>query len=94
MIVDEYLTNRDVYSVEIALQKIVRLTTKENYMDIVHYINTHKNATQELDLTMYLNDIACKEYLDLEIIITDKLKTYRDKDAIDDLEKALKKINS
>ena len=42
---------------------------------------------------MYLFEIASKEYQDLIPILKRKLKVYKDKDAIEDIENALLKIN-
>ena len=87
-----YLTSRDVYTVEKVFNELVRITTPENYMHIVNSIDRHKNATHELDLSTYIAEIASNKYPKLETIIHDKLKTYTDKDAIDDLQNALKKL--
>lgn len=93
IIADHYLTNKEIYSVERALNDLIKLTTDENYMDIVRYINNHINTTHELDLTMYIVEIASIKTPGLEVIIQEKLKTYTDKDAIEDLQEALIKIN-
>lgn len=93
-LIDYYLTTRNVYGAEDALEKMVALTTKENYLEIVKYIENKDVKKHELDLSMYLVEIACKEYQDLIPIINSKLEKYSDNDAIEDLENALKKINS
>ena len=94
LIVDYYLTSRNVYDVEEALDKLVSLTTNDNYQYIIQYIETNtSNIKHELDLSMYLVEIANKEYQQLIPIIQNKLKTYTDKDAIEDLENALVKMN-
>lgn len=91
-LIDYYLTTRNIYGAEDALEKMVELTTKENYLQIINYIENKDVKKHELDLSMYLVEIACKEYQDLIPIINSKLETYSDNDAIEDLENALKKI--
>jgi hypothetical protein len=93
-IIDYYLTSRNVYGTEDALNKMVELTTKENHLQIIDYIEDKNVKKHELDLSMYLVEIACKEYQELIPIISNKLNQYTDKDAIEDLENALLKINS
>ena len=93
-LIDYYLTSRNVYGAEDALGKIIELTHKENYLSIIEYIELSKTQKHELDLSMYLVEIACKEYKELIPIINSKLKKYTDKDAIEDLEDALIKINT
>ena len=93
-LIDYYLTSRNVYGAEDALEKMVDLTTKENYFLIIDYIEKKEVKKHELDLSMYIVEIACKDYTKLTPIINNKLKEYSDKDAIEDLENALIKINS
>ncbi|NVK53010.1 MAG: hypothetical protein HWD85_08750 [Flavobacteriaceae bacterium] len=93
-LIDHYLTTRNVYGAEDALEKMVELTTRENYLHIINYIENKDVKKHELDLSMYIVEIACKEYQDLIPIINSKLKEYSDNDAIEDLENALKKINA
>ena len=93
-LIDYYLTTRNVYGAEDALEKLVELTTKDNYLKIINYIDTHESNKHELDLSMYIVEIANKEYQDLIPIINTKLKIFTDNDAVEDLEDALKKINS
>lgn len=93
-LIDHYLTTRNVYGAEDALEKMVALTTKENYLKIINYIENKNVKKHELDLSMYIVEIARKEYQDLIPIINSKLEKYSDNDAIEDLENALKKISS
>ena len=92
-LIDYYLTSRNVYGTEDALEKMVKLTNKDNYLSMIEHIEKSEAKKHELDLSMYLVEIACKEYQDLIPIIKSKLKTYNDNDAIEDLVDALKKIN-
>lgn len=93
-LIDYYLTSRNVYGVEDALKKMVEHTTKENYLFIIDHIEKKEVKKHDLDLSMYIVEIACKEYQELIPIIKNKLNVYTDNDAIEDLENALKKIIS
>ena len=93
-LIDFYLTTEVVVNFEDALDKLVSLTTKDNYLQIIDYIENCDAKTSELDLSMYIVEIANKEYQELIPIINSKLNKFIDKDAIEDLEVALKKINS
>jgi hypothetical protein len=92
-LIDYYLTSRNIYGTEDALHKMVELTSKENYLLIINYIEKSEVLKHELDLSMYLFEIASKEYQDLIPILKRKLKVYKDKDAIEDIKKALLKVN-
>ena len=92
-LIDFYLTTSEVFYFEEVLDKIVALTTKDNYLEITNYIINCTHTTSELDLSIYINEIAKPEYYGLTQIINNKLKTFTDTDAIEDLEDALKKIN-
>lgn len=88
------MTSKNVYGTEDALQKMVELTTKENYLQVVNYIDSKDDIKKhELDLSMYITEIACKEYQELIPIIKKKLHEYIDRDAVEDLENALIKLN-
>lgn len=93
-LIDYYLTTRYVYGIEEALKKLVDLTTKENYLQITKYIADKNVKKSELNLSMFIVEIACKDYQELIPIINNNLKIFKDKDAIEDLEEALQKINS
>ena len=91
-LIDIYLTNKDVYTVEKVLDDIVKRTNSGNYMDIVYYMDDHKNATHELDLTIYISEIASIRYPQLEKIIKEKLENYNDPHVLEDLKSSLKKL--
>ncbi len=91
-LINYYLTDSSVDLVEIALERLVANTSPSNYLSIISKIEKHSNAT-ELDLSMYIFDIAQPSYIDLITIIHEKLITFKDVDAIDDLKNALQKIN-
>lgn len=86
-----YLTTKEVVSFETALDKMATLTTLDNYLKVIDFIDCYPNST-ELDLSMYINEISSPEFIGLKKIIEDKLKEFEDIDAIHDLEMALKKI--
>jgi len=91
-LIDFYLTTKIVFYFDEALEKLVDQTTKDNYLAITNYIINCEHPTTELDLSLYICQIAKPEYKELTQIINEKLKTFEDKDAIEDLEDALKKI--
>jgi hypothetical protein len=86
-----YLTTKEVISFETALDKMASLTSSDNYINIIDYIDSFPNST-ELDLSMYINAIASPKFISLEKIIIKKIDVFEDIDAIHDLEMALKKI--
>lgn len=86
-----YLTTKEVVSFETALDKMAALTTLDNYLKIINYIDSFPSST-ELDLSMYINKISSPKFIGLYKIIEEKLKEFEDIDAIHDLEMALKKI--
>ena len=92
-LIDFYLTTSEVFYFEEVLDKIVGLTTKDNYLEITNYMINSEHNPSELDLSIYLHEIAKPEYNGLIKIINTKLKTFKDIDAIEDLEEALHKIN-
>lgn len=92
-LVDFYLTTKEVFYFEEVLDKIVGLTTEDNYLEITNYIINCEHPTSELDVSIYICEIAKPAYKGLTQIINTKLKNFKDTDAIEDLEDALKKIN-
>ena len=86
-----YIETSEVYSFEMALKKMSDATTNDNYNYIVDKIDNHPQSS-ELDLSMYLYEIASPVYSDLEMIIRKKLQTFQDHDAIEDLEGSLVRI--
>lgn len=93
-LIDFYLTTEHVYSFEAALEKLVSYTNTENYMDITNYILDHTVKVSELDISMYIVEIANKYTVHLLPIITEKLESFTDKDAIEDLQEASNRITS
>jgi hypothetical protein len=92
-LIDFYLTTQVVINFEDALDKLVGLTTEDNYLEITNYIIDCDHPTSELDLSIYICEIAKPVKKGLTQIINTKLKTFKDNDAIECLEDALKKIN-
>lgn len=93
-LIDFYLTTEHVFNYDLALEKLVSHTNTENYMAIINYIITHESQPTELDLSLYIADIAKKEYTDLIPVIQEKLAVFEDPDAIEELEEALRKMDS
>ena len=91
VIIDYYMTYRWAENIELTLEKLVEVTNTTNYIEIVTKLEKYSNYT-ELDISMYIHEIANPSYADLVGIINSRLKIYKDKDAIEDLNLALKKI--
>ncbi|MCL7754968.1 hypothetical protein [Polaribacter sp. Z022] len=92
-LVDYFLTSRNIYGVEEAIDIIVSKTTTYNYKEIIHYIENHPEYKIESDITIYLAEIANKDLPELETIIKERLKIFTSKSGIEDLNEALQKIN-
>ncbi|SDW50502.1 hypothetical protein SAMN05444411_101875 [Lutibacter oricola] len=90
-LIEEYLTNHSVFLVEMALEKLVAKTTEANYLEIISKIEKFPNST-EIDVAMYIHDIAKPNYVDLKLNIQLKKLAFKDKDAIEELDFALLKI--
>ena len=90
-LIDLYLSSRYVDKFELVLEKMVGLTTSENYMYIIDKIDSDSNST-ELDLSLYINEISNPNYINLEDFIYSKFWLFKDSDAIEDLREALIKL--
>jgi len=91
-LIELYVSTRDPSTFEEILEQLVSRTNEQNYLKITKSIENQANCS-ELDLSMYLYDIAIPKYTELIPIIKAKLKTFQDKDAIEDLKEALININ-
>lgn len=89
--VNEYVEARVVTSAETLLELLASITTKDNYMEFTCKIDAHP-VSSELDLLMYIYLIADERYTGLKKFIETKLQSFKDADAIEDLNNALKKI--
>lgn len=86
-----YIMTRVVDSKEMALERLVSLTDESNYDHIVSEIKNNKYSS-ELDLSMYIREIATKPFSGLKKVIKNLLLNYRDKSAIQDLQYSLVKV--
>ena len=50
-LVDYYLTSRNVYGIEDVLERLVSLSTKDNYLQIIKYIENHPEKEFECEVT-------------------------------------------
>lgn len=91
-LIHSYLNSFSVVIVEMALEKLILHTDNSNYLEIISIIEMGINVS-ELDLSMYISGIASPDYKELINIIDDKLTCFKDKDAINDLNEALAKVN-
>ncbi|PHR69403.1 MAG: hypothetical protein COA67_10545 [Lutibacter sp.] len=90
-LINYYMTKTSVDLTEIALERLVYMTNASNYLLIISKIENFPNVS-ELDLSMYIVEIAQPNYINLITLIHQKLITFKDIDAIDDLNSALQKI--
>jgi hypothetical protein len=74
-LVEFYVSTWVVIHKEDALDKLVLLTNGNNYMKIVTAIENHDNSS-ELELSMYIHEIAAPEYGELLPIIKLKLNVF------------------
>lgn len=92
-LINYYVTTKNVYGVEDCFDTIVNLTTNDNFKQIINLIDKHPEKKLETELTIYINEIAGKNLMGLEQIINKKIKIVTNKDAMEDLEEALLKLN-
>ena len=90
-LIEFYVQTPEVLSFEMALEKLIMVTTLQNYKYIVNAISNHPDSS-ELDLSLYIHGIASPIYADLKNFIKEKLLSIEDKDAIEDLKDSLEKI--
>lgn len=88
-LVDYFLTSKNIYGVEEALDIIVSKTTANNFTDIIHYIENHTEYKIEADISIYLAEIADKNLPGIETIIKERLKIFTSESGIEDLNEAL-----
>ena len=92
-LINYYLTESSVDLIEIALERLVRNTNEENYLVVISSIENHTEST-ELDMAMFINDVANPNFASLETVINGYLKFFTDADAIEELNEALGKIKA
>ena len=83
-LVSTYLENENESNVLLALENLAGLSTQDNYQAIIELIEQHP-AASELDLSMYIHDIAVKQFKDLKSEISKLKSKFKDPDAIEDL---------
>ena len=93
-LVDYFLTSRNIYGVEEAIDIIVAKTNINNYKEIIHYIENHTEYKIESDISIYLAEIAHKNLPELETIIKERLKVFTSDSGKEYLNEALEKIAS
>lgn len=92
-LIETYLTHRSVFIIEQALEKLVEITNTKNYIEVIHKIERFPKST-EIDISMYINDIAKFNFSELIPIIENRLKVYKDEEAVEELEEAFTKITN
>ena len=90
-LINYYLEESSVDLVEIALERLVSQTNVENYLEIISSIEKHPEST-ELDMSMYITDIAKPAFTSLAPVINGYLNSFTDVDAIEDLNEAMNKL--
>lgn len=91
-LIETYVNSRVVFILELALEKLIDYTNPYNYESTIRSIQDHPNSS-ELDLSMYILEIANPQYSSLTRIIQSLLETFNDKNAIEDLEKVIFKLD-
>jgi hypothetical protein len=91
-LIDYYLTSKVVFTQEEVFNKLVLLSSENNYKKIISKLENYSNDT-EIETTIYLIEIANKKFIGFKEILQEKLKTYTNKDAIENLNEALDLFN-
>lgn len=86
-LIDYYLTSKVVFTQEEVFNKLVLLSSENNYKKIISKLENYSNDT-EIETTIYLIEIANKKFIGFKEILQEKLKTYTNKDAIENLNEA------
>ena len=90
-LIETYLTERSVTLVEKALEKLVLKTNASNYLEVISKIENYPTSS-EIDVAMYIHDIANPHFSELLNIINLKRLIFTDKEAIEELDFAMLKI--
>ena len=88
-----YLNERDVYTAEKLLDKLVADTNTDNLTAILETMKMDPNL-HELDLSLFINGVASPDLPQLTEVINELRKTFKDHDALEDLDEAEKKISN
>ena len=91
-LIDYYLTSKVVFTQEEVFNKLVLLSSENNYKKIISKLENYSNDT-EIETTIYLIEIANKKFIGFKEILQEKLTTYTNKDAIKNLNEALDLFN-
>ncbi len=78
IIVDYYLTTKDVYSQNKLLRNLIEITNKENVSEIISKLENHQNSN-EVETGMYLLEISRKKLKGIRNLVKNKLKKYKEK---------------
>ena len=88
-----FYINTKVYDSKVmALENIVSMTDENNYDKIVTTISQNQNAS-ELDLSLYIKEIASESFIDLKSMVKRLLSYYHDEKAIQVLKSSLVSSN-
>ena len=80
-----YVSDRDVYTVEKALDALVGRTTPENFIEISESMRSSADF-QEMDLVLYLEELTDIHASDLTDYIEALIRIFEDPKAIEELE--------
>ena len=92
-LVTAYLNQRSPYIKEQYLDLLAEKSTTENFLPIIRQMQEDPKL-HELELSMYINEIARPDFVELMPIIAELRTTFKDKDALEDMDEAEAKINS
>lgn len=86
-LITAYLNERVILLKEELLEKLVSMTNAENYRHIVEFMLAEPK-THELEVSMYMLDIATFKLPGLKKLIEKLLTEFKDTDALEDLQEA------
>lgn len=90
-LVEAYLTERTVLLKEEILDELARITTADNFRLVIEKLK-QRDDLHELEMSLYIVEIARPELTGLADIIMQLKASYKDSDALEDLEEAMAKI--
>jgi len=88
-----YLNERSVFLREEYLDLLAARTTVENFQMVLAVMKADPDTT-ELDVSLYINEIAKPEFQEFLPLIADLRKSFKDPDSLEDLDEAEAKIRS
>ena len=92
-IIDVYLTAEELYTVERALNDLIKLTNEKNCIQLLNYMSQSPNSNQD-DLIIYLEGFVSPKFKNLIPFIKKKINKPESLENFNDLQEILKKLES